>query len=119
MSATVTDHEGAVTASLAGELDMGATFTAEPALERAMELPGLASFTLDLSDLSFIDSTGMGLVLRVAGDLQGRGVPLRIVPGPRPVHQVFESTGVADALPFEPPPAGEAGHRPLRGPLQP
>jgi anti-anti-sigma factor len=102
MSATVTDREGAVTASLAGELDMGATFTAEPALERAMELPHLESFTLDLSDLSFIDSTGMGLVMRVTSDLQARGVPLRIVPGPRPVHQVFEATGMAEVLPFEP-----------------
>ena len=101
--ATVTESDGAVTAGLAGELDMAATFTAEPALERAMDSPGLESFTLDLSELSFIDSTGMGLVLRVAGDLQARGVPLRIVPGPRPVHQVFESTGVAEALPFERP----------------
>src|SRR5690348_1307310 len=106
MSATVTDHEGAVKAELAGELDMGATFTAEPALERAMELPQLESFTLDLSGLSFIDSTGMGLVMRVTGDLQARGVPLRIVPAPRPVHQVFESTGLADALPFEPAESG-------------
>jgi anti-anti-sigma factor len=101
MAATVTETEGAVTAELAGELDMAATFTAEPALERAMDRPGLESFTLDLSRLSFIDSTGMGLVMRVSGDLQARGVPLRIVPGPRPVHQVFESTGMADVLPFE------------------
>jgi anti-anti-sigma factor len=99
--ATVTEAAGAVTAELAGELDMAATFTAEPALERAMELPQLESFTLDLSGLSFIDSTGMGLVMRVTSDLQARGVPLRIVPGPRPVHQVFESTGMADVLPFE------------------
>jgi len=99
--ATVTETDGAITAALAGELDMGATFTTEPALERAMDAPGLESFTLDLSDLRFIDSTGLGLVLRVANDLQARGVPLRIVPGPRPVHQVFESTGIADALPFD------------------
>jgi anti-anti-sigma factor len=99
--ATVTASAGVVTAELAGELDMAATFTAEPALERAMELPELESFTLDLTEVSFIDSTGLGLVLRVASDLQGRGVPLRIVPGPRRVHQVFESTGMADALPFE------------------
>ena len=102
MSATVTDREGAVTAKLAGELDMSATFTAEPTLERAMDSPGLASFTLDLTGVSFIDSTGIGLVLRVVNELQARGVPLRIVPGPRPVHQVFEATGMAEVLPFEP-----------------
>jgi len=101
--ATITRIGNSVTAELAGELDMAATFIAEPALERAMDAPGLESFTLDLSRLSFIDSTGMGLVLRVASDLQRRSVPLRILPGPRPVHQVFESTGMADALPFERP----------------
>jgi len=101
-SPIVVEERGAVTAALAGELDMGATFVAEPALERAMDAPELESFTLDLSDVSFIDSTGIGLVLRVASDLQGRGVPLRIVPGPRRVHQVFETAGMADALPFEP-----------------
>ena len=101
-SPTVTEESGAITAALAGELDMGATFTAEPALERAMDAPELESFTLDLSEVSFIDSTGIGLVLRVASDLSGRGVPLRIVPGPRRVHQVFETAGMADALPFEP-----------------
>jgi anti-sigma B factor antagonist len=100
-SPTVTDAGGRVTAAFTGELDMAATFTAEPALERALDSRGLESFTLDLSRLTFIDSVGLGLVVRVASELESRAIPLRVVPGPRPVQQVFETTGLDAALPFE------------------
>jgi anti-sigma B factor antagonist len=102
-SPTVTlSDEGELTVAIDGEFDMAATFAVEPALERALETPGLRSFTLDLSGLSFIDSTGIGVVLQLTGDLEARGVALRIVPGPRHVQRVFTTIGMADVLPFEP-----------------
>jgi anti-anti-sigma factor len=90
------------TAALSGEFDMSATFTAEPALERAVETPGLRRFTLDLSGLTFIDSLGLGVVIRLAAELEARGIALRIVPGPPPVQRIFASAGLAQALPFKP-----------------
>lgn len=98
----VTAADDAVTAVIAGEFDMTATFTAEPALERAVESPGLRRFTLDLSGLTFIDSLGLGVVVRLATELEARGIDMRILPGPPPVQRVFDSVGLADALPFEP-----------------
>jgi anti-anti-sigma factor len=92
--------DGEVTVPVVGEFEMATTFTVEPALERAMDLPGLRRLTLDLSDVTFLDSTGLGVVLRLASDLPGRGVELRIVPGPPEVQRVFETAGLADALPF-------------------
>lgn len=56
---------------------------------------------LDLSALSFIDSVGMSVVMRLAHELQARAIPLRIVPASPVVHRVFELTGVAGALSFE------------------
>jgi anti-anti-sigma factor len=100
MTDTITLDGDAVTAILAGEFDMDATFTAEPALERALELPGLRRFTLDLSGLTFIDSVGLGVVIHLTGELQSRGIEMRIVPGPPPVQRVFETAGLLDALPF-------------------
>jgi anti-sigma B factor antagonist len=99
---TVTISDGGVTAVIGGEFDMPATFTTEPALERALEQPGLRSFTLDLTGLTFIDSLGLGVVIRLATELEARGIPLRILPGPAPVQRVFASAGLAQALPFEP-----------------
>jgi anti-sigma B factor antagonist len=105
----VTITNGAATATLAGEFEMAATFTIEPALERVLALPGLDQVTLDLSAVSFIDSVGLGVIIRFAQELEGRGIALCIVPGPPEVQRVFESTGLADTLPFEPRPPRQSG----------
>ena len=97
----VTIIDSAATVRLSGEFAMEATFTIEPALERVLTLPSVNRVSLDLSALSFIDSVGIGVVIRFAYDLQARMIPLRIIPAPPAVHRVFELTGLADALPFE------------------
>ena len=80
---------------------MAATFTVEPALERVLATPGLEGVTLDLSAVTFIDSVGLGVIMRLEHESEARGIRLRIVPGPRQVQRVFEVAGLTDALPFE------------------
>jgi anti-sigma B factor antagonist len=89
-----------LTVPISGEFEMATTFTVEPELERALEQPGLERLTLDLSDVTFIDSTGIGVVLRLASEAQRRGIELEIVPGPPEVQRVFTTAGLDDALPF-------------------
>jgi anti-anti-sigma factor len=101
----VTRDRDHVTARLSGEFDMSATFTIEPALDRALAEPGVRALTVDLSDLSFIDSTGIGILLRLEAEARTRGMELSIVPAPADVHRVFQIAGLADALPFTSPPA--------------
>ena len=101
-SPVTTTDDGDVTAVITGDFDMTATFTTEPALEEALARPGLRSFTLDLTGLTFIDSLGLGVMIRLAAGLETRGIPLRILPGPPPVQRVFTTAGLAHALPFEP-----------------
>jgi anti-anti-sigma factor len=91
-----------VFATLTGDFDMQATFIVEPALERALGTPGLQRIDLDLQRLEFIDSTGMGVIVRVHAEARRRGIELRLRRGPPHVHRVFEKTGLADALPFRP-----------------
>ena len=102
-SPTVTlSDDGVLTVAIDGEFDMAATFAIEPALEQALETPGLRRLTLDLSGLTFIDSVGIGVVIQFAADLEARGIAMGIVPGPRHVQRVFTTIGMADVLPFEP-----------------
>ena len=102
-SPTVTrSDDGVLTVAIDGDFDMAATFAVEPALEQALEMPGLRRLTLDLSGLSFIDSVGIGVIIQLAADLEARAIPLRIVPGPRHVQRVFTTIGMADVLPFDP-----------------
>ena len=91
--------EGA-TAAVRGEFDMAATFTIEPALERVLVEPGVERLTVDLGEVSFIDSTGVGVLIRVNDEARDRGIELTIAPGPPEVQRVFEVAGLADVLPF-------------------
>ncbi len=101
---TVSVEGRATNVALAGEFDMPATFTVEPALEQAVERPDLDTITVDLSRLRFIDSTGIGVLLRLEEESRARGVALTILPGPREVQRVFELAGLGEALPFAPEP---------------
>jgi anti-anti-sigma factor len=99
----LTTSADTVVATLTGDFDMQATFTVEPALERAVQMPGLRRIDLDLHGLHFIDSTGMGVIVRLHAETRRRGIELQLRRGPPPVHRVFEKTGLADTLPFSPP----------------
>jgi len=86
---------------LGGELDMSARFQAEQALDKLLATP-VEQLVVDLGEVTFVDSTGMGLVLDVNDRARSEGFKLRILRGSDEVQRVFELAGVADALPFAP-----------------
>jgi anti-anti-sigma factor len=49
---------------------------------------------LDLSDLRFMDVSGMRLALRLESRAQLHGVDLSMLAGPEPVRRVFQLTGM-------------------------
>ena len=96
----VTASGARTTAAVRGDFDMAATFTVEPALETAVGADGLEALTLDLRNVTFIDSTGVGVLLRIHEEAERRGVELAIEPGPPEVQRVFEVAGLTGLLPF-------------------
>ena len=54
---------------------------------------------LDLSAVSFIDSVGLGVVLKAASRFHRQGKRLLIVAPEGPVHRILELAGVSDRLP--------------------
>jgi len=95
-----TDLQGHVTLRLSGELDASSVSMLEQAAERQFEI-GVSAVTLDLSELMFIDSTGLAAVVLVSRLCERDDRALEIVPGPRAVQRLFEITGLVDVLPFE------------------
>ena len=83
----------------AGDLDMS---TVPELRDELMELrrAGFRRMVLDLSELEFIDSTGLRLVLRLDAESREDGFKLRLVPGGAAIQRVFELTGTAGMLPF-------------------
>ena len=88
-----------------GELDLDTA----PQLEETMtavRAEGSARLLLDLRDLTFMDSTGLRLVIRWDTAARADGFDFAIVPGPDVVQRVIRLTGMDDVLKVaEPPPA--------------
>lgn len=100
--ATVEPGEGGAIVRFAGELDLGTVAEAEAAVARArLESPG--SLRLDLSELTFVDSSGLRLIVQVDAACRREGCGFSVVPGPRAVQRVFELAGVLELLPFADP----------------
>jgi anti-anti-sigma factor len=94
------ERNGAVhTVSLFGELDLATAEDVELELRRA-EATDAASIVLDLSGLTFIDSTGVRLVLSAHARSRADASRLALLQGPAAVQRVFEICGVRDQLPF-------------------
>jgi stage II sporulation protein AA (anti-sigma F factor antagonist) len=82
----------------AGELDLATA----PQLDAALtEVEGMARpVELDLGALTFMDSSGINLLIRHARRADGGGPALAIVPPPPRVARVLDVAGVTELLPF-------------------
>jgi anti-anti-sigma factor len=72
---------------------------AEAAIARArQERPG--PLDVDLSALTFLDSSGLQLIMELHRTCKAEECALTIGPGPRSVQRVFDLARVLDILPF-------------------
>jgi len=95
----VAPEREAVRVSPVGEIDVA---TVDGVRERLDELraTGVRRVVLDLGGVTFIDSTGLRLVLEQLAASATDGCQLSIVPGPRRVQRVFEVAGLDSRLPL-------------------
>ncbi len=91
------DREGGVQLALKGELDLSTIEKVEQELAR-VEGDGHELIVLDLSGLTFLDSTGLRTI--VTADQRARRAGRRVVVrrGPDTVHRVFTITRLDERL---------------------
>jgi anti-sigma B factor antagonist len=82
-----------------GELDIGAAQEAEDTLRR-VEGDAPPTLTIDLRGLTFMDSTGLRMLVGADKRAQEEGRTLRIIRGPAPVQRILDLTGLGDKLPI-------------------
>jgi anti-anti-sigma factor len=85
--------------SLEGELDLSFAAEVERAIAEA-EAKRPKILVLDLRRLSFIDSTGLRIVLATDARAHAAGRRLLVVRGSEPVHRVFRIAMLEDRLEF-------------------
>lgn len=85
---------GATTIRVQGELDMSTS----PELAAAATSAGAdaSQVVLDLSRVSFLDSSAIGALVAVGTELSGAGSRLQIGPRSEVVSRVLEITGLAE-----------------------
>lgn len=87
-----------------GELDLDTAAQLDQELT-AVRSAGAGRIVLDMRALTFMDSTGLRLVIRWDTMAREEGFEFAIVPGPDVVHRVFRLTGMADVIPVAEPPS--------------
>jgi len=97
--AVVEHGEAATVLALAGELDMAAIPDAEAGMREALDdSPG--RLVVDLSGVTFLDSSGIRLLLQAVGTARSRGVELAMTRPPEPVWRLLERFHLHERLPF-------------------
>ncbi|HYH58740.1 MAG TPA: STAS domain-containing protein [Thermoleophilaceae bacterium] len=83
--------------ALAGEFDLSNAAQVEDALKQLEDdRPDL--LVLDLRELTFMDSTGLRVMVSADARARDEGRRLAVVQGPESVHRVFRITGLDDHL---------------------
>lgn len=103
-------QEGRVHISLFGELDVGCRDQFQAGIKRARSGGG-HGLVIDLSGLTFIDSTGLGLIISAWSESKREGFSLEMVPGSADqVRRTLALTGIDRFIPL----AGDGYGRPAQ-----
>lgn len=98
LEVTVLGEDGiTATLALAGELDISSGPLFEQEL-RQLEKRSPSLLIVDLGELSFIDSTGLRLILEADARAREAGRRLALISGPEAVDRVFQVSGVGERL---------------------
>jgi anti-anti-sigma factor len=85
---------------LTGALDRGSAHALEAEIERLCG-EGVTGITLDLRELTYIDSTGVAVIAFRCGLCRKRGYDFALIPGSQLIRRAFEQAGIVDLLPFQ------------------
>jgi len=96
-----TTRDDGVELELAGDLDMSATFVLEPVLDRVLA-DGPRRLVLDLEDVGFVDSSGLGLLIATHERASGADVDMAITGAAPEIQRVFTIAGLDGILPVRP-----------------
>ncbi len=95
----LSEQGSSTTISLDGEWDLAAQEGARRAVRRALSRQP-ARVVLDLSRLTFIDSSGVHVVIDLVKRAARLRIELAIIPGPPAVQRIFDVCGLTQRLPF-------------------
>jgi anti-sigma B factor antagonist len=95
--AHVEQEAGATFVRLSGELDLNCRRQFDSTMKRVASVRG-QKIVIDLSGLTYVDSSGLRMILEAESISRRDGFDLSFIPGRGQVQRVLELTGVDSAL---------------------
>jgi anti-anti-sigma factor len=88
---------------LRGDLDYTTTGTLRTPAVQAFATKACTAFTLDLAELTFLDSSGLGLLVELSNAARNDEIPMALVNAPTAIRRVIEIAGLTSILGLTPP----------------
>ena len=95
-------HRRALIVRLAGELDHHASDEVRTRIDEAIVRGDVTYLILSLKDLTFMDSSGIGVILGRYKHITGKGGKMVVCDVTKPVQRLFEMSGLFKIVSIEP-----------------
>jgi anti-sigma B factor antagonist len=95
----VEPHGETVRVRPVGELDLATVDVVEQQLSE-LKAAGVTALTLDLRVVSFLDSSGLRMILRWNAEARADGFAFRLIEGPPAVRRLFDLTGTTEQFDY-------------------
>lgn len=92
-------QNGTLTVWLGGEIDESCAAFVRARLDALFDAEGVRKVVLDFASVSFMDSTGIGMLLGRYKILKARGVPLLLRSPQTVVDKVLSLSGIYEIMP--------------------
>ena len=84
---------------LCGELDENSANFTKTKLDELMDCFGFSQIIIDLSELEFMDSTGVGVMIGRYKKMKERNIPIYICNANKNAEKIFTMTGLYNIMP--------------------
>ena len=85
--------------TMSGELDESNSFYSKSVLDDLFENGGFNQVIIDLSELEFMDSTGVGILIGRYKKLKEKNIPIFICNPSKHAEKIFNMTGLYNIMP--------------------
>lgn len=92
-------HKNILYVLLCGELDEHSAMHTRIAMDEIFDKPNFDKIVIDLSELSFMDSTGIGVLIGRYKKMKEKNVPIYIANPSLHAEKIFKMTGLYELMP--------------------
>ncbi len=92
-------HNKCLYVLLCGELDEHSASYTRLTLDEIFDKPNFEKIIIDLSELSFMDSTGIGVLIGRYKRMREKDIPIYITNPSSHAEKIFKMTGLYDIMP--------------------